>query len=137
MIKLSLAMTLLYMQQTVDEAEFDPVKLFTAKKISLRDNYLPMTQVPLVEMEFYKNPVQLVEEVIAMTAGVNWRRQGRRPLRRGDIVCRGEDPWVVMKLSDVEGLATAKNALIPLHLWPDYGIHLLGSASSELQELMK
>lgn len=136
MIALEKAMTLLYMQQDVDEKLFSAERLLHAQDVSLREHYIPMTQLPLAEMRFEQNPVQLVEEVIAMTAGVNWRRQGRRPLRRGDIVCRGKDPWVVLKLSDTKGLVQGRNAVIPLHLWPNYGIHFLNSVTSELQELM-
>jgi len=134
MIRMSKAMTLLYLNGDNDEEEFMSDKLLTKDQLDLYGHYLPMTQVPLVEMRFYKNPVQLVEEVIAMTAGVNWRRQGRRPARRGDIICRGTDPWVLLKRSEIT-VQDTRNAVIPLRLWPNYAIHFMGSVTEQLKGL--
>jgi hypothetical protein len=136
MIRLKVAMTLLYLDQQVDEGKFTADMFLKDEHVAIGEHYIPITQMPLCEMHFHSNPVQLVEEVIALTAGVNWRRQGRRPLRCGDIVCRGADPWVVLKRSDVTATNT-ENGVIPLRLWPNYGIHFLNNATVELKELIR
>ncbi len=132
MIRLSKAMTLLYIGQHVVDT-FTSDTFLQGQPISLDDNYTPITQIPLAEMCFSGTPVELVEEVIALTAGTNWRRQGRRPIMRGDIVCRGADPWVVLKRDEIT-IKNTRNAVLPLRLWPNYAIYYLDSVDAELKE---
>ena len=103
--------------------------------VPLTENYVPMTQLPLDEMRFGEHPVTLAEEVIALTASTNWRRQSRRPIMRGDIICRGADPWVVLKRSEIT-IPTAGKPIIPLRLWPNYAIFFLDNVIDELQQLI-
>jgi hypothetical protein len=133
MIKLTSAMTLLYLGQHVADG-FTSDTFLQGQPISLRDNYTPITQIPLAEMEFGGTPVELIEEVIALTAGTDWRRQGRRPIMRGDIICRGADPWVVLKRDEIT-ITNTSNAVLPLRLWPNYAIYYLDSVDMELKEM--
>ena len=134
MIRLSKAMTLMYLTEKPRNV-FTSDTFIQGERISLRDNYTPITQMPLAEMRFGGHPIQLAEEVIALSASTDWRRQGRRPLMRGDVICRGEDPWVLLKRSEITVKIPA-NAVLPLRLWPRYAIAFLDGVTEELKELM-
>jgi hypothetical protein len=134
MIRLNKAMTLLYLS-TGNTGNFTSDTFLTNQEVVLTENYVPMTQMPLAEMRCGEHPVQLVEEVIAMTASTNWRRQSRRPLHCGDIVCRGTDPWVLLNRKEIT-IPCDGRGVIPLNLWPNYAIYFLDSVTDELKELI-
>ena len=105
--------TLLYLS---DKAYFT-----TADNVNISDYYLAR-RMPLAEM-FGKNTVDLAEELIEMTVSVDWRRQQRRPIMCGDIMCHGAEPWVYVKYDKVKDKEDV--TMFRLKTWPDYAIKAL------------
>jgi hypothetical protein len=59
------------------------------------EDYYIARRMPLVEM-LSKDPTSMMEELIAMTASAEWQTQFRRPISAGDVLCFGEDPWMLI-----------------------------------------
>ena len=110
--------TLLYMS---DKKQYNPDAPVE------HDDYYITRQMPKREM-FGTNTVELAEGLIEVTTSVEWRRQQRRPIMCGDIVCEGLDAWMYVLHDDVKDQADTEKAL-QLRAWPRYAIKRIPSDS--------
>ena len=94
------------------------------------ENYYISRQMPIREM-FGKDTIELAEELIAITTSVEWRRQQRRPIMCGDIMCEGLDAWMYVPVEDLDSQddLVGNPAVIQLRAWPRYAIKQITSDS--------
>lgn len=110
-----------------DKLSFSTDTMFTGKWDP--DWYCLIRQMPTAEM-FGRDIVELAEELIQLTVSADWRRQNRRPVMCGDIICKGLDPWMYVRLEDLDD-QTHKFSLVRLTAWPNYGLISLPRKSVE------
>jgi len=111
-------MTLLYLD---DNMSFDAIEFSggSGGKFSPEWYYL-VRQMPLAEM-LGRDIGELADELIVMTSSAPWRSQQRRPIMCGDIICNGRDPWMYVKLEDIDEHVN-QLTLLKLKSWPKYGL---------------
>ena len=90
-------------------------------KTAAPDDYYIVRKLPLIEM-LSKDPGNILEELIAMTASDEWQTQFRRPMNAGDILCFGNEPWLLIRTDDAIKLK-ANVVRLPAHT--DFGLILL------------
>jgi hypothetical protein len=107
--------TLLYLSDDID---------FGSSMLTMKDWdpewYYVVRQMPTAEM-FGADIVQLAEEMIQMSVSADWRRQQRRPIMCGDIICKGNDPWMYIRFDDMD-IPMKDASIVRLTRWPNYGL---------------
>lgn len=92
------------------------------------DKYYPVRGFPVAEM-LGRTEVELADEWIEITNGVEWREQGRRPVREFDVMQLGDVQWMYIKTSDVIKHFNYTGAVVQqLQAMPYYSIGRLVSA---------
>ena len=95
-----------------------------AKALDASQYYL-IRRLPLAEM-LGTTPIDIAEELIGITTGVDWRSQHRRPIMCGDIFFQGDQPWVYVRRKEFETqfqpTSGAEYLSLPLKAWPNYAI---------------
>jgi len=93
------------------------------------DWYYIVQLIPRLEM-LGKNEPEIFEEFIQQTSTGEWLEQERRPIRCGDIICFGNQPWMLAQEDKVlQSLPAHK-----LQVWSDYRIVQL--AQERAQKLL-
>lgn len=83
----------------------------------LSEDYYIVRKVPLIEM-MTKEPVDIAEELIGMTADTDWQMQTRRPITVGDVIGIGDELYLLVKRSVIVTSAVIQ----PLPSHKDFGL---------------
>ena len=99
-----------------------PIKeILTGTRRLTPDDYLLSLSVPMVEM-LTKDPVNMIEELIAMTSEQDWKERLRRTPVCGDIMRYGNEHWMLVKKSDLKHLMISEKGFVVLPERKTYAI---------------
>ena len=62
--------------------------------------FYKVAELPKAEMAWAEATNEFAEELIGFTNSLNWRIQGRRPIRCGDILYTDFQPWLYIPADD-------------------------------------
>lgn len=104
--------------------DFPVAEILAGTRRVTPDDYLLTLSIPIMEMTA-KEPVNMMEELMAMTASAEWQGQFRRSPACGDIMRYDTDHWMLVKKSDIKHLAIADTNFIILPERKTYAIVLI------------